>query len=871
MTNKYKEQIINFLNTHRYVKNSTFKPTHQSWGNFLQGVFYIDDEEIKIFMKLYTNAIENKVLDLSILELQKEYSPIIVDIDLKIPIENYLDNSRLYDESLIFNIIKKYKHVISLYLDYNKDDFSVCLFEKTKPSEIDDLVKDGFHLIFPTICATSDIRHLLRHKVVELCNQDNTFASFIDNSDIIIDKSVVSSNGWFLYGSKKPTGQLYKLTNAYDNNLVKFPLTGNIIKYLSLHWTPDKYSKNNATKIINKNEIDTEIVKLDISKKKVQNIKNVITDSKLELYTTISIFVNMFSEDRARNYEDWRNVGLALHNTDIDLLPQWIEFSSKCSEVFNESSCYKFWKQFNNNSSGNLLTIRSLAYWAKLDSPIEYNSYRMNESKKKREDSIDCSTYKVAKSFYTKYSDIYVCSSIKNNLWWEFNHHRWHRIEDGYTIRILLSEDFQNDYRQDVIDLNIKIMAISNNEDKSFLQNKIKLLNKIIEKLMNIDFKKKIMEECKTLFFDGSFDDKLDSNIHLLGFNNGIYNLESKVFRDGLPDDYVTLNTKNNYRKFSETMVYYSEINTFFLEILPNENVREYFLQALSTCLTGNTKEEKLYILTGCGSNGKSLLMDLMSLSLGDYYMACPITIITRKRGSSNEASPEKVRMKGKRCGVFQETDDGEKLNVGVMKEFTGGDPILVRDLYKGAGEMLEFKPQMKYFLTCNQLPIVPSTDEGTWRRLRVIDFISKFVDNPTKKNEVKINTKLKREIHKWGETFTSFLLYVFETKYNNKNYLKEPPEVLRSTNQYKSENDHFTEYYQNKLIITLNENDIITKEDLFGGFKYWYKQVYDYKNNLPNKGEFEKNINKIIGDPIGNKYHKIKFIENTINVEILE
>ena len=871
MTNKYKQQVINFLNDHRYMKNSTVKPTHQSWGTLLQGIFYISEDEIKIFMKLYTKAIEGNISDLSILEIQKEYSPIIVDIDLKIPIENYLDNSRLYDETLIFNIIKKYKKVISLYLDYNKSEFSVCLFEKGKPTEIDDICKDGFHLIFPTICTTSDIRHLLRYKVVELCNQDNTFASFIDNSDIIIDKSVVSSNGWFLYGSKKPTGQLYKLTSVYDDDLLKFSLTGNIIKYLSLHWDPDKYSKNNTNKIINKNEIDVEIVKYDISKKKVQNIKNVITDSKLELYTMISTFINMFSIDRARTYEDWRNVGLALHNTDIDLLPHWIEFSSKCSEKFDESSCHKFWKQFNNNSSGNLLTIRSLAYWAKLDSPIEYNSYRTNEAKKMREDSIDCSTYKVAKSFHAKYSDIYVCSSINKNSWWEFKHHRWYKIENGYTITILLSEDFQNDYRQDVIDLNIKIMAISNNDDKSFLQNKIKLLNKIIEKLMNIDFKKKIIEECTTLFFDNMFADKLDSNIHLLGFNNGIYDLETKVFREGLPDDYITLNTKNNYKKFSENMVYYSNINTFFLEILPNKNVQEYFLQALSTCLTGNTKEEKFYILTGCGSNGKSLLMDLMSLGLGDYYMACPITIITRKRGSSNEASPEKVRMKGKRCGVFQETDDGEKLNVGVMKEFTGGDPILVRDLFKGSGEMLEFKPQMKYFLTCNQLPIVPSTDEGTWRRLRVIDFTSKFIDNPTKSNEFKINTNLKSEIRKWGETFISFLLYIFENKYNNKNYLKEPSEVLRSTNQYKSENDHFTEYYQNKLIITLNENDIITKEDLFGGFKYWYKQVYDYKNNLPNKGEFEKNINKIIGDPIGNKYHKIKFIENTINVEILE
>jgi phage/plasmid-associated DNA primase len=54
------------------------------------------------------------------------------------------------------------------------------------------------------------------------------------------------------------------------------------------------------------------------------------------------------------------------------------------------------------------------------------------------------------------------------------------------------------------------------------------------------------------------------------------------------------------------------------------------------------------------------------------------------------------------KIGTFQETDEGDKMNVGIMKEFTGGDKVLVRDLYKGSKEMIEFKPQMKYFLICN-------------------------------------------------------------------------------------------------------------------------------------------------------------------------
>ena len=294
--------------------------------------------------------------------------------------------------------------------------------------------------------------------------------------------------------------------------------------------------------------------------------------------------------------------------------------------------------------------------------------------KNKLRKSLDNNTYKLAMEFKTKYNNILICSSMRSNIWWKFDNHKWNRIDESYIFE-LISENFIN------------------------------------EKLMNIDFTYKIINESKCLFFDSDFEEKLDSNVHLIGFNNGVYDLNNHIFRKGKYDDYISLSTKNDYIQFSNNIPYIEEIIGFFNQILPNEQVKNYFLQALSTCLSGETKEEKLYILTGCGSNGKSLTMDLMYLALGDYYMSCPITIITRKRGCSNETLPEKVRMKGKRCGVFQEIDDGEKLNVGVMKEFTGGDKILVRYLFKGATDMIEIKQQMKYFLTCNLLPLIKDND----------------------------------------------------------------------------------------------------------------------------------------------------------------
>ena len=67
------------------------------------------------------------------------------------------------------------------------------------------------------------------------------------------------------------------------------------------------------------------------------------------------------------------------------------------------------------------------------------------------------------------------------------------------------------------------------------------------------------------------------------------------------------------------------------------------------------------------------------------------------------------------------------------MKEYTGGDKIKARGLHK---DPIEFKPQFKLVLLCNELPKVPPNDEATWRRMEVVEFKSKFVDKPKEPHE---------------------------------------------------------------------------------------------------------------------------------------
>ena len=869
--NKMKDKVWDFLDKHRHSDENKEGPTHLSYGLF-NGKFFLDKVQRKEFMSLYHKAVNCGVEDLSILERQKEYAPLIVDIDLEIPIENYEEGTRLYSNQLILNIIQKYVDSINKYLNVPEEKFRICLFEKERPQEKECTYKDGFHLVFPELSVHSKMRHLLRYYVVRMCEEEGLFEDYLNGADKIIDKSVVSTNGWFMYKSKKPTGQLYSLSCIYDGKLGKvydpmclFDNEGNpvdplsdetLVDYLSLQ--AEKYSKKkHHTKIRDEyvdSDIDAECEKLGIiSTMKAEQPKYDIPAFKEDDIRRATKYACMLNEKRSGDYHDWMRVGLALHNIDNSLLPAWVEFSKKSGKKFKDGECDKIWKTMKNPSSGNVLTIRSLAYWAKQDDPKQFEIFNKEEFKTMMRKSLDGNTYFLAKSVYAKYSDRFVCSSIKSNCWWEFKNHRWTRIEEGYTLKVLLSEDFANEYNREIAEVSLKATQVTGME-KEELQQRRTYIGKIVEKLMNNLFKKTLLDECKSLFYDSKFEEKLDSNIYLIGFENGVYDLEQSVFREGRPDDYISLSTKNDYHKWHEKNPYNAMIFKFLEQVLPNQAVRKYFLNALCTCLAGTTKEEKLYIMTGSGSNGKSLTMDLMYLALGDYYMSCPITIITRKRGSSNETSPEKVRMKGRRCGVFQETDDGEKLNVGVMKEFTGGDKVLVRDLFKGAQEMLEFKPQMKYFLTCNQLPEVPSNDDGTWRRLRVIAFLSKFTDNPTKANEFMIDTMLKQKIEQWAPTFVSYLIHVYNTEYKNKTYLTDPEEVMASTKQYKMENDPITDYIVARIQVTNNPKNILYHEAIWEDFKTWFANEYPHEK-VARRADIMKVIAKQLDGDVEKKY----------------
>ena len=346
---------------------------------------------------------------------------------------------------------------------------------------------------------------------------------------------------------------------------------------------------------------------------------------------------------------------------------------------------------------------------------------------------------------------------------------------------------------------------------------------KIYTKLKTTTFKNNIMKESKELFFDEQFTKKVDSNKDIIAFNNGVLDLTTFEFRDGKPEDYISFSTQIDYDEDKKYYEYseWPQIELFLSQVLPDPEVRSYFMKHLSTCLMGGNKAQKFHILTGSGSNGKSMLMNLASKALGDYAAVVPIALFTQKRAGSGSAAPEVIRLKGRRFVTMQEPDEKVALNTGLMKLVSSGEKMYARDLFKSG---CEFEVQAKFHLACNDKPEINSTDGGTWRRLMVINFVSKFTDTPKEINQFLIDESIQYLVNS-QEWATPFLSYMIHTLKEGKGFhkLQAPPKVMEYTSEYRNDNDGIARFMNEKIQASEIESESgITKSILSSVFKIW-------------------------------------------------
>ena len=178
----------------------------------------------------------------------------------------------------------------------------------------------------------------------------------------------------------------------------------------------------------------------------------------------------------------------------------------------------------------------------------------------------------------------------------------------------------------------------------------------------------------------------------------------------------------------------------------------------------------------------------------------------------------------------------------------------MARSLYS---DPVEFYPQFKTILACNKLPDIPSADGGTWRRIRVVPFETKFVDNPTEPNHRKKINNIDDLITEWKSAFLSILINRYKSYISNG--IDEPEKVLAHTKEYEANSDIYMEYIRDNLLST-NSKEYVTSEDIWEDFKTWYKDSNRPDNKKPQKPQLKTEIETRLGKPYKGKYYGYRF-----------
>jgi P4 family phage/plasmid primase-like protien len=868
------------------------------------GKYYIPDEKYQEFLQFYYREVFLKGQPEYLTETQLEKGPLLVDVDLR---HDYSVTTRQYTLDHITELVDQY---LAVFKETFQLEDAVCidiyLFQKPSVNRVaeDEITKDGAHLIFSLAC-DHITQQIIRKKVIaEMDNVWGTELGLTNTWDKVFDEGISQGpTNWQLVGSRKPGNEAYRLTGIYHatfdesdgefsvtfSDASTFDMAKDIFKLSARyphHYEPFMTNACMAEHNEWKEGTSAKSKRTVTAKSSAGSLPemdplSIRTKEQLDAYLTQfmdSIPVDRYIEHEAASYTMilpvkyygqgsyslWFAVGCALRNISRNLFIVWLAFSAQSDTFSFSEDVMKLWEQwhkFEKTSQG--LTLRSLIYWAKKDAPEKFDDVRRNSLDYYIEQSLDNgltdfavsdkkgqtgTDWDIANVLFHLKKEQFVCSNIKMNDWFEFKQHRWVNIDSGTSLRVAISTELRSLYGKKAEQLTEALGALENEEDPKykFLKARIEKTIDIYAKLGRTSEKRNIMDAAKDMFYDSMFARTVDTNPYLLCCSNGVWDFKTGEFRDGKPDDYISMSTRNEYHPNTEKHTeIIKEINDFMMKLFPVEELREYMWSHLASTLVGTAVNQTFNNYLGAGRNGKSVLVTLMTKTLGEYKGELPLTaVVTQRRTAVGGLAPEIAALKGIRYAVMQEPRQGDVLNEGILKEMTSGmDAIQARSLFSTP---ITFIPQFKLVVCANVLPEIKTNDYGTWRRIRVVPFMSLFTENPVdgdpfKPYQYKLDSTIDEKFDKWKTVFLSLLV---ERVLKTDGRVVDCNTVLHASNEYKQKQDVIAQFIDER--IEKVPGQWLTQTQANQGFKLWHEE--NFGNKGPQAKELHVYLDKMFG-----------------------
>ena len=326
--------LFTFLKEHRQNKVNGDNATHVAMAGTHSGSYNIPVEKLAEFYKLYREAKKTCHI-INLIEKHDELCPVIIDFDFKFTDEY---NYRLYTMEMVKNVVNAYITEIKTIWNVSDSDLNAYVFARDTPyftkHKDTTILKDGFHIMFPHIVSKPDAQLYLRTKILLKMPEILQSLPLINTIDDVVDKSVIKSNGWFLYGSCKPLLPEYKLTDIYNHlleNIEKPTDESNLTEFLSIR------GKTTATPLFKDVEDDLLYEQSQLNKDKTKTYKQIDNIESDDYKNNLLYLLSNLNDKCYDDFETWRNIMWFMYKNGLDAAYMH-EYSSR-SNKYGDGEC----------------------------------------------------------------------------------------------------------------------------------------------------------------------------------------------------------------------------------------------------------------------------------------------------------------------------------------------------------------------------------------------------------------------------------------------------------------------------------------------------------------------------------------------------
>ncbi|KAB7666040.1 phage/plasmid primase, P4 family [Bacillus sp. B1-b2] len=341
----------------------------------------------------------------------------------------------------------------------------------------------------------------------------------------------------------------------------------------------------------------------------------------------------------------------------------------------------------------------------------------------------------------------------------------------------------------------------------------------------------------------------MNSETEYINLTNGMLNLYSKELVEHSPRFLSTIQIPFEYKEEATCPTF----KKFLFDIFEGDGERVRLVQELiGYCFLHEIKIQKAFIFVGPGSNGKSVLAEIIRQLIGIPNVSnVALNDLGGRFGMQN--------LPGKLVNISSENEFNKKFNTQNFKMLTGGDAVNVEQKYRDSFNTVLFT---KIIILLNRMMDSDDMSNGYYRRLGVIPFNKIY-------REIKANETPKEGVDYMDKNLTDKLLkelpgiLIFALEgltrlISNDFNMTESQVCERALEDYKSKQNPIIEYFNNRVQVspghtTLRPNfrkdfsqwastNGYEDERLMGATRFWelFKKVLD-ENNISLR---EKKIN---------------------------